>query len=217
MVRKRPSRSTSARPIGRTSSSACRFDDCADATCCGRCRTAGRCQPRLRWRIGRDMDGAERLPAFAFGDEAHVLVLADLDEVREAQRQFGSSAALERALGKKTVRGDNFTLRVDNCGEDARAGESLASRALQSVGQHRSADLARGAFGKPPEQQVAARLRRARPRRCMVPELVSIAATQPAPSRQAIDLRELQAFSRLSFAARRRAAACLRNALDKPS
>ena len=83
IVRKRPSRSTSARPIGRMSSRACNWSNrpgCRPR----RGRTAERCRRSASSGVDRDMDRAQRPRRLPFGQQADGAIVADLDQVGEA-------------------------------------------------------------------------------------------------------------------------------------
>ena len=185
MVRNRPSRSTSARPIGSTSSSACRLDDNGDRAALEPRRTARKCR-----RPPRRQDQPEhgpREPAgadLAFREQTHLLVVADLDEVGEAASRYRLFGA-DRPLGKQTVRGKNETLGIDHRRQTLRRCEALADSALHSPYGARQW-IGRRRVRKAPQQQIVARtdtldLDRAGSGAGLDP------GTQPAPSRHAID------------------------------
>ena len=70
MVRNRPSRSTSARPIGSMSSSACRLDDSRQRLRRSACRTTGKCRRRLQRSGSSGTCTARSGRRLAFGDRA---------------------------------------------------------------------------------------------------------------------------------------------------
>ena len=185
MVRKRPSRSTSARPIGRHVEQRLQVRRLAAAALpIAACRTAGRCRrplPRGSTGTCTARSGAARL---ALGDQPHLVVFADLDEVGEPRLpdMFGP---------ERSARSANRRLAARACPSrrPPRPGRQRRPAARRSVRRSRLTRTASGSRRRrsweTPQQQVAVRAdpldldRRG-------PGWSSTPATQPAPSRQAM-------------------------------
>ena len=207
MVRKRPSRSTSARPIGSTSSSAWRFDDCASEPALVGRRTAGRCRRPLSpsgsagtctARSGRaaspsatsricssspiSTSSVKRAPGMAWSGPS----------ARSSEQAVGGEhAALRHRPPRPAPRPSPSRSPTRPC--DALDG------ARQRIGRRRLRESATAADRR-------AR-RPARPSTGIGPALVAIPATQPAPSRHAIVWPARSPCARIVVARRATAAA----------
>src|SRR3954453_16801150 len=100
------------------------------------------------------MDCANWLSGLALGNEAHLLVLTDFNQVTEARllaRMLGS----QHPGSKKAVGSDDSPFAVDDGGKHTSGGEPLTYRTLHAPDGGRNRIRCR-CFGEAPKKQVVA-------------------------------------------------------------
>ncbi len=156
MVRKRPSPSTSARPIGSMSSKRLEMRRTRHRQ---RVRTVEQVEVAEvggPWRIERNEHGAELPPGFAFGDQLEMTAIrrSRSTKSREA-RQLVAPSPTKRALREqagckqRSCPAGRRTLRAR-----PRAAEQLAGPSSKAVGSH-GERIGRSRLEETPEQQIA--------------------------------------------------------------
>ena len=135
MVRKRPSRSTSARPTGRTSSSAWRLARLVERAAIAVCRAGGRSRRRLGLGVEREVDDAQR-PARPRlrRSEAQAAVFRRARRARRNAPCHASWPGSARSRNKRLAASDACPLASTSREHDPRRGEALADRALRAPG-----------------------------------------------------------------------------------
>ena len=76
---------------------------------------------RFGARIGWNMDRTERPTGFSLRQQAHLIAVADLDQISET-RLLHCVPGRDRSVGKQAVRHEEFALCIDDRSKDARRG-----------------------------------------------------------------------------------------------
>ena len=139
--------------------------------------------PAVSARIDGHVDRLHRPRRFAVGQQPHLPVLGELDEVGEAQF-LGLLLEAHRAACERAVGGDQHPVVIDQRGEQPGRREPLADRPGEALGSDhhrvRRSDLRERHSSRSPLAPTRSTSTAA------VPEAVATPATQPPPSRHAI-------------------------------